>query len=424
MRICTFEDHGWHALAPLTLTRPVFDLRCGALSLLQRQQRHFDAEETALWVRPALADWCRLHLAELPVNDSSWLGGGSAVLVNARWLPLERDRGSIATPHAGIVNGELAYAVVPPALLQGIGEAPLDETVIRQLQHALPRHEAGGWMIDRPWDLVEHNAAALRHDHATLEAAGTFEPIRATLVGLREDLHLAASARVEPLAVLDTSAGPIIIEEKVVVQSFSRIEGPCFIGAGSTILGARISGCSIGPCCKIGGEAEASIIQGYSNKAHEGFLGHSYLGEWVNLGAGTQFSDLRNDYHPVTVRIDGQRISTDRLKVGSFVGDFTRTGLNTLFNTGSMVGAFCNLPSSAEYLPRCVPSFTTLRQGQLQEEDDFDNVLTTARVMMNRRGRELTETHRVLYRGLFDHTRSQRDEVLRKDQLRAWRRSV
>src|SRR6185503_20580297 len=118
---------------------------------------------------------------------------------------------------------------------------------------------------------------------------------------------------------------------------------PCYVGPESWILGAKLRGGTVGPWCRVGGEVEASVVQGYSNKCHDGFLGHSYLGEWVNLGAGTQVSDLRHDYEAVTVPLGGERVNTGLTKVGCFIGDHTKTGLNTLINTGSVVGAFCQL---------------------------------------------------------------------------------
>src|SRR5207237_6238312 len=136
------------------------------------------------------------------------------------------------------------------------------------------------------------------------------------------------------------------------VQSVTRLEGPCYIGAGTQIAGAKIrAGTTLGPECRVGGEVEASIMQGFANKYHDGFLGHSYVGEWVNLAAGTQTSDLRNDYESVRVYVAGQRRSTGRSKIGSYLGDHTKTALGSLLNTGSAVGAFVNLLPSGTLLP-------------------------------------------------------------------------
>src|SRR5205085_5696148 len=133
------------------------------------------------------------------------------------------------------------------------------------------------------------------------------------------------SATIEPLVGLDVPRRPIVIDEGARVLAFSRIDGPCWIGPHTHIHGAKIrAGTSIGPHCRIGGEVEASIIHGYSNKVHEGFLGHSYVGAWANLGAGTHNSDLRNDYGEVIMTLHGLPVHTGMTKVGCFLGDHTK----------------------------------------------------------------------------------------------------
>src|SRR5205085_4411115 len=185
--------------------------------------------------------------------------------------------------------------------------------------------------------------------------------------------------------------------------AFSRLEGPCYIGSGTQVQGAKIrAGTTLGPQCRVGGEVEASIIHAHTNKYHEGFLGHSYVGEWVNLGAGTHNSDWRNDYGEVTVTAGGRPIATGLTKVGCFVGDHSKTGLGTLLNTGTNVGAFCNLLPAGSLLPRYFPSFTSWWNGSVRENDDLQILLATARQVMTRRGYTLTPGHEKLYQHLLD----------------------
>src|SRR5262249_25093213 len=147
---------------------------------------------------------------------------------------------------------------------------------------------------------------------------------------------------------------------------------------------------------------------GHSNKYHDGFLGHAYVGEWVNLGAGTSNSDLRNDYGPVAVTIRGRRVATGMTKVGCFLGDHTKAGLGSLLNTGTSVGAFCNLLPSGGLLPKYLPSFTSWWNGALVDNADLARLLTTAATVMGRRGAELTPAHATLYLGLFERTAGER----------------
>jgi hypothetical protein len=153
---------------------------------------------------------------------------------------------------------------------------------------------------------------------------------------------------------------------------------------------------------------EASIVHGYSNKAHEGFLGHSYVGEWVNLAAGTQTSDLRTDYGSIRMTIDGKSIDSGLLKIGSFFGDFTRTSLNTLFNTGSQIGVFGQLLGGGELLPRFVPSFCRYARGRLHEHNTLRELFGTAHIMMARRQRQWTDLHSELFFTLFEATGAER----------------
>src|SRR5262249_5608614 len=180
-------------------------------------------------------------------------------------------------------------------------------------------------------------------------------------------LLVADGAVIEPYVVVDTRRGPVLLERGAVVQAFTRIEGPCYVGADTWIVGGKIEGATLGPACRVGGEVQQTILQGFSNKYHDGCLGHSYVGEWVNLAAGTQVSDLRNDYAPIKVSVRGERIATGKTKIGASIGDHSKTGLNTLLNTGSSIGAFCNLLPGGSYLPNTVASFCQAREGVLCE---------------------------------------------------------
>jgi UDP-N-acetylglucosamine diphosphorylase/glucosamine-1-phosphate N-acetyltransferase len=245
-----------------------------------------------------------------------------------------------------------------------------------------------------------------------------------TVVGPAEQVQVAASATIEPWVVADTRQGPVLIDQGARLQAFTRLEGPCYVGPESVLLGAKLRGGSIGPHCRIGGEVEASIVHGYSNKYHDGFLGHSYVGAWVNLAAGTQVSDLRNDYGVVRVTIGGAKVATGLTKVGAFIGDHSKTGLNTLLNTGTVVGAFCNLLPWTSLLPQVIPSFCLFGHGYLQERWDLREVFATAATVVQRRGQELTDAQQDVIFALFEQTTDERRRVLRENEQRRLRRSV
>jgi UDP-N-acetylglucosamine diphosphorylase/glucosamine-1-phosphate N-acetyltransferase len=280
-------------------------------------------------------------------------------------------------------------------------------------------------MIDYPWNLLEHQAQALEQDCLHwIRRGASISAASIPVIGPPQRCLIHSSARVEPMVLIDTTRGPVLIDADAVVQAFSRIEGPCYIGPRTQVLGANLRGVSLGPECRVGGEVEASIVQGYSNKAHEGFLGHSYLGEWVNLGAGTQVSDLRTDYANVRINVAGESIDTGLMKVGAFVGDHTRTSISALINAGSVFGPFGQLLTSGSLLPRSLPAFCRFGHGEIQERNDLRQLFASAAVAMARRGQKWTESHGDFYFELHERTAEARRRHIRDSEQRRLRRAV
>jgi UDP-N-acetylglucosamine diphosphorylase/glucosamine-1-phosphate N-acetyltransferase len=426
MRICLFEDCGVTQLEPLTLTRAAFELLCGQTSLCSKQCRFFAPCEVGVLIRPALADLFRLQHPALPVNDLAWLRAGPAVMVNSRWLPPADGVATVPDPCVAMIGEDIAFAVVGPERLTYCSANTLDDC-LETWKHTLPRHPAGGRLIHYLWDLVEGNGRQLQVEFERCTGGrlpGSPPPMFA-VVGPESRLFLDPTALIDPMVVVDTTRGPVVIDQEAVVTAFSRLEGPCYVGPHTHLLGAKLrAGTTLGPHCRIGGEVEASIVQGYTNKYHDGFLGHSYLGEWINLGAGTHNSDLRNDYGPVSVTVAGAAVATGLTKVGCFLGDHTKTGLGTLLNTGTNAGAFCNLLPAGGLLPKYIPSFASWWNGVLRDACDLPALLDTAATVMERRGWTLTQVHTALYRGLYDRTAAERRRLLAPSGPRPLRRSA
>jgi UDP-N-acetylglucosamine diphosphorylase / glucose-1-phosphate thymidylyltransferase / UDP-N-acetylgalactosamine diphosphorylase / glucosamine-1-phosphate N-acetyltransferase / galactosamine-1-phosphate N-acetyltransferase len=421
-RVCLFEDDDVVGLEPLTLSRPAFDLLCGLSSLGDKQRRVFGATSVGALVRPHLAELVRQRHPHMAVNDADWLRGGSVGFVNARWLPpSEVVIGD--EPCVGLVGEEVAYAVLGADQVCAGTWDELEED-LNAWKSALPRRTAGGYLVRHLWELVHLNGEQIARDFAS-HGLALPHPAGLALVGPPERFCIDPRAKVEPMVFADTTGGPVIIEAGAVVTAFTRLEGPCCVGPGTHVLGAKIrAGTTLGPNCRIGGEVEASIVQGHSNKYHDGFLGHAYVGEWVNLGAGTSNSDLRNDYGEVTVTVNGRPVATGMTKVGCFLGDHTKAGLGTLLNTGTSAGAFCNLLPSGGLLPRYLPSFTSWWNGALTDNADLPHLLATAATVMSRRGAALTPAHAALYRTLFEQTAAERRRALREAEQRRLRRGA
>jgi UDP-N-acetylglucosamine diphosphorylase/glucosamine-1-phosphate N-acetyltransferase len=426
MRVCLFEDSGVNQLEPLTLTRPVFDLLCGRTSLARKQVNHVAAQEIGVLVRPYLAAVVKESRPSWFVNDYSWLHAAPTMLINGRWLPPSQFHGNPNQPHLGMLEDEIAYAVLNPPELRCCVSHSLDDC-LETWFNLLPKFPAGGQWIRYSWDLVEFNPQQLIQDFNRYPLAGDLfaPPENFTVVGPRANLVVARSANIDPYVVFDTTQGPIVVADNATITAFSRIEGPCYIGKNTQVQGAKIRcGTTLGEQCRIGGEVEASIIQGHSNKYHEGFLGHSYLGEWVNLGAGTHNSDLRNDYGEVSVVVLNQLINSGLKKVGCFIGDHSKTGLGTLINTGSNIGAFCNLLPAGRFAPKYMPSFVNWWKGSLEENFAMNSILATTATVMNRRGCSLTDALADMYRKLFDETSFVRHRVLQEAEKKAITRSA
>jgi UDP-N-acetylglucosamine diphosphorylase/glucosamine-1-phosphate N-acetyltransferase len=424
MHLCVFEDNAVGRLQPLTDTRPAFDLRCGVRTLLERQLHAFGAERAFAFVRPELADLCRLGHPELTVNSLDGWQEGAILVINARWLPSLNSPREPKSGEVGLCDGQVAYACLPAGEIDPLQGWKVFEH-LEEWVRKLSARPCGGRMIAYPWDLLMHHAEALEQDYFHWIRQNTAQfAVQAPVVGPPQRCLVHSSARVEPMVLIDTTHGPVLIDKEAVVQAFSRIEGPCYIGPRTQVLGAKLRGSSLGPECRIGGEVEASIVQGYSNKAHEGFLGHSYLGEWVNLGAGTQVSDLRTDYANVRMKVGSEAVDTGLLKVGAFIGDHTRTSINALVNTGSMFGPFGQLLTSDALLPRSLPAFCRFGHGEIHERNDLRQLFNSAAIAMARRGQEWTEVHAEFYFDLYERTAETRRRHLRDSEQRRLRRAI
>jgi UDP-N-acetylglucosamine diphosphorylase/glucosamine-1-phosphate N-acetyltransferase len=427
MRLCLVEDHLVAGLEPLTLTRPVHELRLGALTLGQKIQQAFglgpDPGALGAVVRTHLEAIGRQRDPFTAINSRAWLAAGPLIVANARWVPPAGFRPpETAGPWVGLCEDQPACAFVTEgeaaALTSANAEGWFDEIASR---HRSRQIDLGGAWITRPWDLVAANGAHLQRD---FPAAGgphvRDHHLQAmALVGPVDRLRIHDSVRIDPYTVFDTSGGPIIVEADVWVQPFTRIEGPCFIGRGTQLFRANLRGAvSLGPNCRIGGEVESSIIHGYSNKYHEGFLGHAYIGEWVNLGAITSNSDLRNDYGEVFVPLGGDPVSTGRAKVGCFLGDHTRTGLGSMLNTGTVIGVMCNVLPAGPLLPKHVPSFSAVLYGRVAPGFPLEQLFATARTVMGRRGKVFTPAEEQLYTSLYEQTHLERERAFQRANRR------
>ncbi len=421
MRLCLVEDAAVVGLEPLTLTRPAYELVLGSGTLGAKVARAVGigtgpARRGAV-IRPCLA---AIQRSETPIPPSTiaigWPVARSWSSIR-RWVPpADFALPDESAPWLALATASRPCALVGPDLAAGLSPHSVAGW-FEEVQDRASCIDIGGEWIARPWDLVARNADHLVRDFEAVAQIGLTNRHLATaaLVGPADRLSIHDSARIDPYTVFDTTNGPITVAAGVVVQPFTRIEGPAYIGRDTQLFRANIrGGTTLGPNCRIGGEVEAAIVHGHSNKYHEGFLGHSYIGEWVNLGAITSNSDLRNDYGEVFVPLGGDPVGTGQAKVGCFVGDHTRTGLGSMLNTGTAIGVMCNVLPAGPLLPKHVPSFSAVLYGKVAPGFPLDQMFATARIVMGRRGQEFTCVEEQLYLDLYEQTRLERERAFQK----------
>ncbi len=382
--ICVYEDEGARNLWPLVDLRPCFDLRCGRLTLLDKLAARYPRERLALWVRDELAAVTAERHPASPVNGDVQ---GPCLFVSARAILDERV--PVRGPEAVLMAGDSIVG-----FRSGRGRSWSSRS--RDFELDLSVRQVKARVVEYPWQLVEFNRAELeREPGGSQKSEGrtvksergkrTAPPRGVVVVGPRARLTLARDARVWPGAVVVTETGPVVLDPGAQVRPGSVVEGPCYVGPGTVVDGARVRpGCSFGPECRVGGEVEESVFQGYANKHHDGFLGHCFVGEWANLGAMTTNSDLKNAYREVEVMVGGRRVRTGLTKVGCFFGDHVKTAIGSLFNTGALVGTFVNWFEPG-LSPKRIPGFRWGRRRWKRGE-----AVETARTVMGRRGVELT----------------------------------
>jgi UDP-N-acetylglucosamine diphosphorylase/glucosamine-1-phosphate N-acetyltransferase len=417
VNLCLYEDAAVEGLGPLALLRPSFALRCGIFTLAEKLVRAFPSAPLYLLVRPHLAEWTRHLYPTARVNEAP---EGETMFVNGR-LCLADDE---ALHFLAAAQGEGAYAaegLLVAARVRGertahavrhlaAGDA---ERAFEDLRYPA---EVTAFLARTSGDLVRWNPRQIVQDMKyAIEGGIVRGAVESGATLLKpEAIHVARGARVMAGAVLNAEGGPIWIAGNAMVEPLAYVEGPAAVGEGSRIKAlARIrEGTSIGPGCKVGGEVEGTIFQGWSNKQHDGFLGHSFVGEWVNLGANTNTSDLKNTYSNVrtypSARAFLERRGGDsgQLLLGLTVGDFTKSGISVSFTTGATVGIGCNVYGAA-LMPAYLPSFVW---GPVNEftEHRVEGVLETAARAMQRRKTELGSALEALIRTAFEATREDR----------------
>jgi UDP-N-acetylglucosamine diphosphorylase/glucosamine-1-phosphate N-acetyltransferase len=416
MDLCIFEDELTSNFMPLTLVHPCFNLRCGLFTLRERIERAFETYSPSHLCRPYLKPLMREQ--GLKILDPANLNSESArvLFVNGCLLDAYELHSRVSTSEEGdrlyLHESRVAAAVLSGERAQEAAYHLLEQRsqeLVQQFSRSLEVIAVPALLATYPWDLVTSNPALIEKDLSMSQS------VSQNLAGMRailykpQAIHVGEGTRIDAHAVLDAREGPIFLDRGVIVEPFSYIQGPTAIGVNTRIVGGQIrGGTSIGPTCRIGGEVEASIVQGYTNKYHAGFLGHSYLGEWVNIGAMTSNSDLKNTYGTVRVNIGNALVDTGCTKLGVFVADHVKMSIGTLLMGGTIVGVGCNILGGTA--PKAMPPFVWGTDRAFSEYR-IDKCIDVARDVMQRRGAQLSSAQENLIRHVFYLTAQQRRVV-------------
>jgi UDP-N-acetylglucosamine diphosphorylase/glucosamine-1-phosphate N-acetyltransferase len=378
MGFVLYDDLLARRFEPFALTRPVGELRAGGELIRRRWARRLDLEPDGFLGAGHLSEFTEF---DAPAAVTGVVRAGT-IVVNSRCAvvlrePDRRERAA-AIWNCGGRLAAIRLASDVPASAFDDGTVTLDSLPAATGTSV----EIEGWWLDAPWDLIRHLNEMLALDAIALAAPQAAKPPGLTLLGAYP-VRVDPSATIEPYVVADATAGPILVRAGAIVQAFTRLVGPCIIGEHSTVSGGRIAACSVGERVKVNGEVSSTIFLGHANKGHDGFVGHSVIGRWANLGAGTITSNLKNSYGPVQLWTPLGVRDTGLTFLGAFLGDHVKTGIGTRLTTGCVIGAGANIFGST-MPPKVVAPFAW-GEGPAWESFAFDKFCEVATRVMARR---------------------------------------
>jgi UDP-N-acetylglucosamine diphosphorylase/glucosamine-1-phosphate N-acetyltransferase len=390
-----YDDARARTFEPFASSRPISELVSGISTIRERWQtalqgvtkthflagrRHADFDE---WSQSLPAD------ATIPAG---------AIVVNARAVPgVPADIVKLGRYNAGCSVWRCGERLAGIRIREAVRTSAFDDGSLTLEDLAAGTGGIGdmnGWWLDEVWDLVRILPDQLANDLTQLAQSSRIQatdpPAHATVVGDKR-VMVAEHVVIEPHVVFDTTAGAIYIGPRSHIRAFTRITGPCYIGREVTVMGGDITGSSIGDVSKVRGELSATTIVGHSNKGHDGFVGHSYIGRWVNLGAGTITSNLKNTYGNVALWTPQGQRDTGLQFLGTLFGDHVKTGIGLRLTTGTVLGAGANVYGNMP--PKVVAPFSW---GDTPPYTVYhaDKFVETAQRMMSRRHVELSERAR------------------------------
>ncbi len=397
--IVIYEDSLIANFLPLVYFRPIYDLFTGIDSLRTKISRQF-GENIILHSRKYLENYLKSENTNNLVNHFE---AENLLFINGRVLFSENDLQilkNVENETIFLSENQIVAAFLSKKNYQKVVENSdlLDFTILNsEVETAFLNSK----VINYAWDLFSNNGEQINIDlkyHNYSKYANNYDGVFARN---SEQVFLGKNVDIHPNCFLDATHGPIILDDNSTIMSQTTIQGPTYIGKNSTIkIGSKIyHETTIGNSCKVGGEVENSIIHGFANKQHDGFLGHSYISEWCNLGAGTNNSDLKNNYDKISVKMNGKNVDTNLQFVGLIMGDHSKTAIGMQFNTGTICGVSANI-FGAGFPSRNIPSFSW-GGADLLKSYQLEKAKEVAKIVMNRRKIEFSEVYEQIFNEVY-----------------------
>lgn len=415
MHICLFEDNTYSNFEPLVFSRPVYDLICGTFTLKEKILNSFG--------NPAYFLHCRKYLQKITEREDPGIKinlfpNDDCLFINGRVIGHKDLNSTLEVSDKKkkvFVKGDQLIAVyVPKSEINSILNLQ-NELFNPEYFNDFEKKEVDIRIANYTWDLINFNGDEIKNDFEFRLSAHSklnyISEVPANVHLINEDqIFIEENVTIKPGVVLDASGGPIYIEKNAHIHSNSVVEGPFFLGESSIVKSASTiyPNTSIGKVCKAGGEIDQSVLMPYSNKQHVGFLGSSFLGSWVNIGAGTNNSTLKNNYGKIRVQLSGKEIDTGLRFLGVMMGDHSKCAISTMFNTGTIVGFASNI-FGAGFPDKYIPSFAWGGADSLQVYD-VKKGIETAKVMTSRRKIDFTNDDEALFNYIFNLTQPDRDK--------------
>lgn len=405
--ICIFEDSKFKNFLPLTYFRPVYDLRCGILTIAEKIEKYTKTSNIILHSRKYLANYLREDKKSYKVNNYD---ESRILFINGRLLPsaeiintllLEGDD-EIFTNDNEVIAARLRNENILK-LIENNKDVLSDFSML-----SCKQTEIEAYLFEYPWHLIQKNGEEISNDIKLISLKVTDNNFPGVHLINQDNIFIGNNVNIKPNVVLDASDGPIFIEDEVTIFPNTYIVGSAYIGKKSLVKANTqiYQDTSIGPVCKVGGEIENSIIHSYTNKQHEGFLGHAYLGSWINIGASSNNSDLKNDYGKIKVILNGEEVDTGTNFMGLIMGDHSKCAINTAFNTGTVIGVSCNIYGSG-FPPKYIPSFSWGGAEGFREYH-LRKAIEVAKIVKSRRNIMMSVNDLELFKSVFDLTQSER----------------